>query len=302
MADEFRAPREDVPDIEQEDAELGMVDIVFVIDTTGSMGAYIGEAQRRAREEAARVAQSGALSLRFGLVAYRDHPPEDTVLIDKRVPLGDDAVFQTVLLSMQAVGGGDEAEAVWDGLNAALAMSWRARSERLVFLIGDAPPHGYSSSHGDAWPQGCPCGLTSAVLADGFRQQNIRIDAVSIANNAETTRAFTEVAEATGGRCTVVERPAEQSAAFASSMRTTSDSVTSGRILLRAMRVTPDASVADLAASTGMTMAAVNATQSYLDTRGFTSNPANASADPVVVVDSPAAASGPTIIVSEEEV
>lgn len=302
MADEFRAPREDVPDIEREEAALGMVDIVFVIDSTASMGSYIDEARRRAREEAIRVAQSGDLSLYFGLVAYRDHEPQDTVLTI-RTPLGSDEAFQAGLNAMRAVGGGDGAEAVWDGLDEALKMQWRPRSERLVFLIGDSPPHGYGSAS-DNWPQGCPCGLTVETLANRFRQQITRIDAVSIANDPQTTRAFTEVAEATGGRCTVVERPNEMTASVGRTMASTSDSVSSGRMLLRAMRANPLASRRSLADATGMSEGAVNATTSYLSTRGFTVNAAGA-ADPVgdiIIVDSPTVASGASITdVTEDE-
>ena len=36
----------------------------------------------------------------------------------------------------------DKCEAMFDGLNAALHMSWRNKSKKYIILIADSPPHG----------------------------------------------------------------------------------------------------------------------------------------------------------------
>jgi hypothetical protein len=267
MSDEFRAPRiEDIPDAVAIDAELGNVDVAFVIDATGSMGAYINEARRRALEEATRQAQVGALNVRFGLVAYRDHSDGQHLLAV--TPLGNREALDLALQHIEASGGGDAAEAVFDGLNAAADLEWRPRSERFVFLIGDSAPHGYGETS-DQHPGGCPCGLTSAVVTERLRRQNVRIDAVSIAAREATTRAFTEVAVATGGQCAVVNTPQEQTQAFAGTMSASSGSVMRARGLTAAMRADPRGGDAAWAASTGMNLADVHVTRTYLERRGY---------------------------------
>lgn len=47
------------------------------------------------------------------------------------------------LNELSADSGGDYPEAVLDGLNVAVNLEWRFSSEKILFLIGDAPPHGF---------------------------------------------------------------------------------------------------------------------------------------------------------------
>lgn len=276
MTEDFRAPRPELPDIEVIDPNnvLGQIDLCFVIDTTSSMGAYIEEAKRHAREEAERVAAVGNLNIRYLLVEYRDHPPQDASFVTRtHVPV-DATAFQYALNGLQAQGGGDGPEAVWDGLKAAADIQWRAMADRLVFVIGDSPPHGVSGGYmGDYWPGGCPCGLTSASVIDALLAAHVRLNAHSIAGVPETTRAFDEVAVATGGTCTVVDRPQQATAAYASTMHSTVGSVADSRTLLTASHSLHsrglEASAVNLAAETGMPVESVNATTTYLRGRGI---------------------------------
>lgn len=52
------------------------LDIVFCCDCTGSMGSYIDEAKKNIRKIAEELHAMEKISLRYGLVAYRDHPPQ----------------------------------------------------------------------------------------------------------------------------------------------------------------------------------------------------------------------------------
>ena len=51
-----------------------LLDLVFTMDVTGSMGSYI-QAAKQNIEAIVRQLATQNIDLRFGLVAYRDHPP-----------------------------------------------------------------------------------------------------------------------------------------------------------------------------------------------------------------------------------
>ena len=123
-------------------AARSRLDLVFLIDATGSMGDEIAKLKSALRTIAAEVARLPSRpDTCFGLVAYRDTSDEFTV---RRHDFTNDLnAFQGVLNALQADGGGDYPEA----MNEALAetvhnLSWRGNgTTRLVVLLADAPPH-----------------------------------------------------------------------------------------------------------------------------------------------------------------
>jgi len=160
-------------------AGAGEIDLVFLVDETGSMGAYIEEVKQRLLEiiEAIRRAPL-CRSLRLGIVSYRDHPPQDRSFASRVVPLTDDiASIKKGVERMQASGGGDGPESVTDGLYDLVRLDWRPRAARVVVWVGDAPPHGVEPS-GDAFPNGCPCGHHWYAQAENAREMGIVIHAV----------------------------------------------------------------------------------------------------------------------------
>ncbi len=119
------------------------LDVVFVLDTTGSMSAEIHEVQERVQQLAVSYAKARAGErLRFGIVAFRDRGDE---YVTRVCPLTEDVGIAGAFLgSLRADGGGDGPESVVAALAAALhEISWDLSddTERLIFLIGDAPPH-----------------------------------------------------------------------------------------------------------------------------------------------------------------
>ena len=70
---------------------IGELDLVFLVDETGSMGAYIDEVKRRLLEIVDTLRSAPLCrSLRMGLVSYRDHPPQDHTFASRVVPLTAD--------------------------------------------------------------------------------------------------------------------------------------------------------------------------------------------------------------------
>lgn len=122
-------------------------DLVFVQDCTGSQGSYISSATRNIEQICAHIYESGKLQskedLRVGLVAFRDHPPQDHTYITKNFGFSSDiSQVHRDLSSLYASGGGDGPEAVTAALAEALQMDWREYASKMIVLIADAPPHG----------------------------------------------------------------------------------------------------------------------------------------------------------------
>jgi Mg-chelatase subunit ChlD len=82
---------------------------------------------------------AGTVSLRIGMVLFRDYREE---YLNRIIPFTADLdVFQGNLDAIQVSGGGDIPEAIYEALYAgAVNLPWEADS-RIMILIGDAPPH-----------------------------------------------------------------------------------------------------------------------------------------------------------------
>ncbi len=128
------------------------LDILFILDTTGSMGEEIE--RLRATIEII-YANANALKprplVRFGLVLYKDRGDE---YVTRVVPFTEDLIgFQDELDAVYASGGGDRPEdlqaALYDSLN---SLDWNKNGIRLAFAITDAdaqlyPDQSYNYIH-----------------------------------------------------------------------------------------------------------------------------------------------------------
>ncbi|KJA23990.1 hypothetical protein HYPSUDRAFT_39110 [Hypholoma sublateritium FD-334 SS-4] len=145
------------------------LDLVFVQDCTGSQGTYISSATKNIESICAHIFESGKLQspedLRVGLVAFRDHPPQDHTYITKNFGFSSDiSQVHKHLSTLYASGGGDGPEAVTAALAEALNMDWRQYASKMVVLIADAPPHGIGE-YGDGFDEGSPDGNDPLQLA-----------------------------------------------------------------------------------------------------------------------------------------
>jgi hypothetical protein len=122
-------------------------DLVFIQDCTGSQGSYISSATRNIEQICAHIFESGKLQsrddLRVGLIAFRDHPPQDHTYVVKNFGFSSDiSKVQKDLSGLYASGGGDGPEAITAALAETLRLEWRENATKMVVLIADAPPHG----------------------------------------------------------------------------------------------------------------------------------------------------------------
>lgn len=117
------------------------LDLVFLIDATGSMGDEIAKLKASMQAMSQQISRlPGSPDICYGLVAYRDRG--DAFLTRAHDFTDDLAAFQSVLARVQAGGGGDMPEALNEALHETVhRMSWRSEAARLVVLVADAPPH-----------------------------------------------------------------------------------------------------------------------------------------------------------------
>ncbi|MCA9630837.1 MAG: VWA domain-containing protein, partial [Myxococcales bacterium] len=116
-----------------------VLDIAFVLDTTGSMSEEIS-AMKDTLEEVASTLRGMSITPRIGLVEYRDKG--DAYLTRTHQMTTDISGFADRVSTLSANGGGDMPEHVNQGIHVALTkLKWSDHSlGRLAFLIGDAPP------------------------------------------------------------------------------------------------------------------------------------------------------------------
>lgn len=118
------------------------MDIMFVVDATGSMGDEISYLKTELYDVLQRAqGELPGMNLRMGSVFYRDEGDDYvTRPFNFTTKTGDLTEF---IRKQNADGGGDFPEAVHSALEVAIRQqSWSTQAQgRLLFLILDAPPH-----------------------------------------------------------------------------------------------------------------------------------------------------------------
>jgi len=168
-----------------------VVDVVFALDTTGSMGGLIQAAKEKIWSIASTMAAAQPTpQIRMGLVAYRDRGDDYvTRVVDLTADL--DSVY-AALMQLEANGGGDGPEAVNQALDDAVnRVSWsqEANAYKVVFLVGDAPPHmDYQDD------------VKYPVTLAAAKEKRIRVNTVQCGDQRDTTREWQQIAQLGDGR------------------------------------------------------------------------------------------------------
>ena len=168
-----------------------VVQVVFVLDTTGSMAPLIEGAKRKIWSIAtAIVDQNPEAEVQMGLVAYRDVGDE---YVTRTVPLTTDIQgLYGELLEFKARGGGDWPESVNEALFLAVTKTgWSAdpAADRIVFLVGDAPPH-----------MNDPQDRTYGESLEYARKRGVVVNAVQAGAARDTERVWRTIAQLGNGR------------------------------------------------------------------------------------------------------
>ncbi|MBU0763899.1 MAG: carboxypeptidase regulatory-like domain-containing protein [Bacteroidetes bacterium] len=119
-----------------------ILDAMFVVDATGSMGDEIAYLKEELNDVISKVQQKHSeLNINLGSVFYRDKG--DAYLTVKSEMSSDISKTINFIRTQYADGGGDTPEAVDEALKVAVReMKWSENARaRLLFLVLDAPPH-----------------------------------------------------------------------------------------------------------------------------------------------------------------
>ncbi len=177
--------------------ERPRIEVVFVLDTTGSMGGLIQAAKDNIWSIATSMANAQpAPEIRMGLVAYRDR---GDAYVTRVVDLSSDldSMYAT-LVDFQAQGGGDGPESVNRAIyDAVHSISWSQDPDayRVVFLVGDAPPH-------MDYPDDVPYPQTLAAAS----AKGIVVNTIQCGGDPNTLTQWQRIAQLADGRYFQVEQ------------------------------------------------------------------------------------------------
>jgi len=188
-------PRVEVEEIHEAGPETNeptqgkTLEMVFVLDTTGSMGGLLDGAKQKIWSIVNEVMQKQSKpDVRVGFVAYRDRNDEYVTQI---VPISSDldAVYSK-LMDLEAGGGGDTPESVRKALAEGVEKAGWSKSgaAKIIFLVGDAPPQNYS---------GEPDVLATTTVAV---RRNIVVNTIQCGDDHETRSIWQQVAKAGQGK------------------------------------------------------------------------------------------------------
>lgn len=165
-------------------AKAPQVEVVFCLDTTGSMGGLLEGAKQKIWSISNQIAGGKpAPDLKIGLVAYRDR---GDAYVTQLFDLTDDLdAVHANLRGFQAQGGGDTPESVNQALHEGIhKMKWASDSDtlKILFLVGDAPP---KMNYADdvKYPETCKLACEKGVI----------INTIQCGNQSETTKYWKEI-------------------------------------------------------------------------------------------------------------
>jgi Mg-chelatase subunit ChlD len=118
------------------------LDVLFLIDSTGSMSPQIEQLKENMLSISAQIeALPSSPDTQFGMVTYRDRG--DAFVTEVFNFTSNVRKFQNELDKVFAAGGGDTPESMNEGLHRAVAdVDWRVEDTvSLIILVADAPPH-----------------------------------------------------------------------------------------------------------------------------------------------------------------
>ncbi len=126
------------------DLTMGQADVVFVVDTTGSMSANIKQTADSITSFVNTLTNEYQLQTNFALIEYRDitiYDEEDSTRLHHNGLsdwYSDAQQFSEVIKELAADGGGDWPETLVDALGLASTLDYRENADKYIVIITDA--------------------------------------------------------------------------------------------------------------------------------------------------------------------
>lgn len=161
-----------------QDLQIGVI-----IDGTGSMGHVIHRAQGQTNRLMLTL-NDLAKSMEMGVIIYRDEG-DDPML--EAVQMTDKlSKVRGFLFKVEAKGGGDFPEAVYEALYAARKLDWSSKAVKQAVLIADAPAHEENLAE-------------IKNTATALKKSGVTVNTLIIGSNPETKKTLEHVAKWGGG-------------------------------------------------------------------------------------------------------
>jgi uncharacterized protein YegL len=188
-------------------SRCGPLDVVFVLDDTGSMGGAIANLQTGVNAIVNDVVSASGGDYQLGLVTFKDN----VTVHNDLAPGNAAAVTNYITSSLAASGGSGEPEASDEALNtvvnnraaagrpqnADFSGTWRSNAMKFVVLVTDARPGGFDDAHGAADV------ANAAQWANDALARGIKISSVHVPTSPTYTAAIQPImqnyATTTGG-------------------------------------------------------------------------------------------------------
>lgn len=119
--------------------QFNRIEIMFVIDTTGSMGDEISYLKEEIADVIGRIKSATDVDVLLAIMVYRDEGDEYVTRYNDFTT--DIAAQQAFLSKQEASGGGDFPEAVQTALTEAVDKQWSKTATKLLIHVADAPAH-----------------------------------------------------------------------------------------------------------------------------------------------------------------
>ncbi|MDO8640886.1 MAG: vWA domain-containing protein [Nitrosarchaeum sp.] len=175
---------------------MNQIDVLFIVDVTSSMGSFINSAKEKMQDALTKLTADHQIDLKVGLSFYRDHPRHELSFTTVTFDLMDVDSIREKIKEVEVSGGGGDFAAVLDGVADGIDnLSWREKSRKVAFLIGDAPAHGMIPGE-----DCCICGLSIGDVVAKIQDKEVVLYTILIdSRNDGARQSFKLLANFTGG-------------------------------------------------------------------------------------------------------
>ncbi|MGL5440533.1 MAG: vWA domain-containing protein [Filifactoraceae bacterium] len=164
--------------LNKSNSATGKADIVFVVDTTGSMGSAISNTKNNINDFSQRLVEEYNIDANFSLIEFKDITSdgnESTIQHKSNTSnwFTNIDYFKNEVNTLSPYGGGDSPETAIDALAMAYELNYRNDATKFIILVTDAP-YKIDNSYGIKDMQ---------EVSELFSKNNIIVSAISYDEN-----------------------------------------------------------------------------------------------------------------------
>ena len=165
------------------------LDLLFVMDITGSMGPYLNQVKKNIINIINRIInECPGIDINLGFIGYLDVQYESSLYINYDLTKNH-TYLQEVINNVRVISGPDDiVEDLTGGLEMALNETWK-NNARFIILVGDVPCHGTICNKGiyidDDFPDGVPGQRNITEIVKDLAKNRISLFCMRITSSTE---------------------------------------------------------------------------------------------------------------------